>query len=146
MSKWYGNINNRLEENRQFCEEIKVGTGVTEYLWSDRHAYEVVGVQDQKHILIRKYDAKSKASYSNEWELISNPDNPVIELAKRGKYWYSVQTATIDDVMSEDINIKWWLASNGFDPDYICKKGKQRRYHRMNISIGKADYYYDYEF
>ena len=36
--KWYGSLNNRLEENRQFCEKIEVGTGVTEYMYSDRKA------------------------------------------------------------------------------------------------------------
>lgn len=46
--KWYGSLNNRLEENKMFCEEIKVGTGLTEYFYSDRHPYEVVKVIDQK--------------------------------------------------------------------------------------------------
>lgn len=27
--KWYGSLDNRVEENRQYCDEIKVGTGVT---------------------------------------------------------------------------------------------------------------------
>ena len=31
MAKWYGSINNRLEEDKQFCPVIEVGTGMTEY-------------------------------------------------------------------------------------------------------------------
>ena len=58
--KWYGSIDNRIEEGKQFVNEIKVGDGVTEYLWSDRKAYEVVDVKDQKHITIREYDHKLK--------------------------------------------------------------------------------------
>ena len=145
--KWYGSLNNRLEEGRQFCEEIKVGTGVTEYFYSDRHAYEVVEVIDQKHIAIRKYDHKAVGEpMSNTWELISNEKNPIIKLTKRGNCWYKVKTATIEDVESDDIYKGLWLCQNGFDKEKIKEKGSQTKYQKMNISIGVADYYYDYEF
>jgi len=149
---WYGSLNNRLEENRQFCEEIKVGTGVTEYLWSDRHAYEVTAVKDQKHITIREYDHKCKGgAYSNEWELISNPSNPEIDLVKRGNSWFTVASITPEEARKihegDDINAKLWACHNNFDLPAIIAKGKTAtRYHKRNISIGKASYYYDYEF
>ena len=147
MSKqWYGSINNRLEENRQFCEEITVGTGVTEYLWSDSHAYEVVEVTDQKHVAIRQYDVKNNAGFGgNDWELTSNENNPVINLAKRGKYWYKVVTATAD-LLDADVDTRLWLAHNGFDANVLREKGKQTKYHRMNISFGVAREYYDWSF
>lgn len=145
--KWYGNLDNRLEEGRQFCDEIKVGTGVTEYFYSDRNAYEVVEVKDQKHISIRKYDHKAVGeSMSNTWELISNENNPVIELVKRGDCWYKVKIATIEHLNSDDIYVGLWLCQNGFDREKIKKNGKQIKYSKMNISIGVADYYFDYEF
>lgn len=160
--KWYGSIDNRMEEGRQFCDEIKVGTGVTEYYWSDRHAYEVIAVKDQKHITIRKYDTEPDGEpMSNKWKLVSNKENPEIELTKRGKYWYTTTTATIEDVEKidsyrradgkielndENFNYGMWFIRNEFDPEKIRKNGKQVRYHKMNISIGKASYYYDYEF
>ena len=145
--KWYGSLNNRLEENRQFCEKIEVGTGVTEYMYSDRKAYEVIEVKDQKHITIREYDPKAIGEpMSNTWQLISNERNPHIELVKRGDYWYRVARATIEDVESDDIEVKFWLYHNGFDPDKIKAKGSQTKYHKMNISVGVASYYYDYEF
>lgn len=144
---WYGSLNNRLEENKQFCKEIVVGTGVTEYYYSDRRAYEVVEVQDQKHVSIREYDHKAKGEpMSNSWELISNEENPVIKLVKRGDFWYRSVTASIEHVNSEDFNVKMWLLHNGFDIEKIRKSGKQTKYHKMNVSFGIADYYYDYSF
>lgn len=151
---WYGNLTNRLEENKQFCDEIKVGTGMTEYLYSDRHAYEVTEVTDQKHIKVRKYDTELVGeAYSNDWKLISNPENPEYELVKRGNYWYSVQTATLEDLeiveqkrTEETMNLTLWFIHNGFDPEKIRKNGSQKKYHKWNVSFGVADYYYDYEF
>ena len=56
--KWFGSLTNRLDEGCTFTDEIKVGTGVTEMCYSDRHAYEVVEIIDDKHLLIRRCDAK----------------------------------------------------------------------------------------
>lgn len=145
--KLYGSLNNRLEEGRQFCKTIEVGTGVTEYSYSDRTAYEVVSVKDQKHVSIRKYDHKAIGEpMSNTWELISNENNPVIDLVKRGDVWYRTKTATLEHVNSDDIHVSLWLCANGFDREKIQKAGKQTKYQKMNISFGVADYYYDYEF
>jgi hypothetical protein len=122
--KWYGSICNRIEENKQFVPTIEVGQGVTEYSWSDRDAYEVVEVKDQKHITIRAYDHKLKDGtdwYSQDWKLISNPNNPTVDITKRGKYWYTVHT-------------------------YIEDGKPKKHYNRMNISIGHADYYRDPSF
>lgn len=146
-NKWYGNISNRIEEDKQFVNEIKVGDGVTEYLWSDRKAYEVVDVKDQKHITIREYDHKLKGeAFSNDWELISNEDNAKINLVKRGNGWYIEKVATIEQAESCDAKTRLWVVMNGFDIDKIRKNGIQKKYQKMNISIGVADYYYDYEF
>ena len=155
MSKWYGSLNNRLEENHQFCDEIKVGTGMTEYLWSDRHAYEVVEVKDQKHIFVREFDhVHVGGPFENNWDLVSNENNPVCEMAKRGKYWYFITRISADilDAIEncEDNSEKYFLqlvlVHNQVDPDDLRKKGKIIRYKRANVSFGKAEYYYDYEF
>lgn len=157
MSKWYGSINNRIEENKQFCEEIKVGTGMTEYFWSDRHAYEVIAVKDQKHVTVREYDRKrpdtdKDYSYSNEWVLVSNEKNPAMDLVKRGKYWYSVSVCTVERAKeilykSGNIDERIWASNNGFDLIEIVKSGKDKtKYHRKNVSFGVAEYYYDYSF
>lgn len=157
MSKWYGSLNNRVDENRQFCDEIKVGTGMTEYFWSDRHAYEVIAVKDQKHVTVREYDHKrpddgKDYSYSNEWVLVSNEKNPTKDLVKRGKYWY-VETSITPERAKEilcgkdNLDDRLWASHCGFDLQEIVKSGKKKTtYHRKNVSFGVADYYYDYEF
>lgn len=145
--KWYGSLTNRIEENNQFCDEIKVGTGMTEYMWSDRKAYEVIEVKDQKHVKVRELDHKPAGKpMSNDWELVSNEANPVYTMAKRGKYWYFEVTVTSDLLDSDDWQTKLFLAHNNVDPETLREKGTVKRYHRANVSFGVADYYYDYEF
>lgn len=148
---WIGSLQNRLAENKQFCDEIKVGTGVTEYLYSDRHPYEVIDVIDQKHIYIRELDHKPIGEpYSNDWELISNENNPIYYITKRGKYWYKTLTVT-DDILKTntddvDIDVILFLAHNNITEEELKAKKKITRYHRINISFGHAEYYYDYSF
>ena len=121
--KLYGNIQNRFEENKMYCATIEVGTGMTEYLWSDRHPYEVVEVRDQSHISVRGLDHKPAGGpYSNEWELSSNPNNEIKLMAKRGNKWYFLRK-WLDADLKQHIN-----------------------YERANVSFGVAEYYYDYEF
>ena len=43
--KWYGSVCNRIGEGRQY-EEIKEGTDITMYYWSDRTCYFVTRVVD----------------------------------------------------------------------------------------------------
>lgn len=152
MRKLYGSYQNRVMENKMFCDEIKVGTGMTKYYWSDRHAYEVVAVKDQKHVSVREYDHKLKGeAYSNDWELISNPENPVIDLVKRGNYWYVAVTITPEEAKEifegNDIEDKLWACHNGFVlPDIIASGKSKTKYHKWDVSFGHADYHYDYEF
>ena len=95
MARWYGSLQNRLEENKQFGPEIYVGMGMTEYYWSDRNAYEVVEVEDQKHVKVRELGHKLVGeAFSNDWELFSDESRPVRSLVKRGKYWYWGHVAT----------------------------------------------------
>ena len=146
---WYGSVQNRIEEDRMFCDKIEVGTGMTEYDWSDRHAYEVVAVKDQKHITVRKYDHihKGDGHMDNNWELVSNPENPEYDMVKVGKYWYWTVTITASDLdaMEDECEILQ-LCVSGFDTEKIRKNGKQTRRKRAKVSFGVASYYYDYEF
>ena len=153
-TKLYGNLMNRIGEDKQYCEEIKVGTGMTEYAWSDRHAYEVVEVRDQKHVTVREYDVEHIGTgMDNKWRLISNPDAPLCDMVKVGDYWYWVCTVTAQEWMEaraqmEAGKIEWALSivRNGFDPDKIMAKGKQTKRTRAKVSFGVADYHCDYEF
>lgn len=154
--KLYGSLNNRLEENRMFVDEIEVGTGVTEYLWSDCHPFEVTAVINQKDVFIRpmkheRPNDNGDYAYTNEWVITSDETAQAFEIVKRGNYWYRKVTVTPDEVKaimeSNDIDARLWLCHNGFHGDEIIASGKAKtKYHRMNVSFGKAEYYYDYEF
>lgn len=147
--KWYGSLTNRLEENRMFVDEITVGTGTTEYFYTDTKAYEVVEVKDQKHVTVREYDHKKKDGAlwtSNDWDLISNENNPSHRMTRRGKYWYWTVEITADILEDDSIDAKLFLIHNDVDPEDLKRRGKIVRYHRANVSFGKAEYYYDYSF
>lgn len=154
MGKWYGSINNRVDENKMFVPTIEVGTGVTEYHWSDRDAYEVTKVIDQKHVYIRelKHTKKDGAEwYSNSWVLSSDETKPEIYLVKRGKYWYAEVTVTPEEAQAaidnNDMDFAIWAAHNDIDLRTAATAQRTtKRYHKRNVSFGVADYYYDYEF
>lgn len=144
-----GSFINRLMENAECKSEITVGMGVTEFLYSDRHAWEVIEVRDQRHVTIRLLDHEHEGDgeMDNRWVLISNEANPTRDLVKRGKYWYAENVITADVLDGEWTWEKaLWLAHNDVTPEALKEKGKIRRYHRMDVSFGWADYYYDYEF
>lgn len=126
---------------------IKVGMGVTEHFWSDRHAYEVTRVVNQKHVFIREYDVKNigQGFGDNTWELISNPNNPEHEIVFRYGNWYRVLTYTkesVDKCIKED----GYILLDQKTLDEVNKKGIAHKYNKANLSFGTADYYYDYEF
>ena len=144
--KLYGSIDNRINENKMFCDKIEVGTGMTRYDWSDCHAFEVVEVTDQQHVKVREYDHKCiGGAYSNQWQLISNENNPVITLTKRGNYWYDTKTITREETEQPGFE-RIYAVLAGYDVDKAIEKGKSTKYHRWNVSFGVAEYYYDYEF
>ena len=149
MSKeLYGSLNNRLEENKMFCDEIKVGTGVTEYFYTDRRAYEVTKIVNQKHCFIREYDhelASTSPAMSNDWDLISNPENPEIEVVFRYNSWYSVLNWTQEDVDKIIARNGYFLDWHGVQEKLKIKK-QVKTYSKLNLSFGVADYHYDYEF
>lgn len=153
MSKWYGSLNNRLEENKMFVKEIKVGTGMTEYLYSDRIPYEVIEVEDQKHVKVRRMKhrrAPNAIDFSNDWELFSDENGYQMNLVKRGNYWYNKYTFTREMLTAgtEEEQIRAWnhVVMNGGDPNKVLEKGKMDKYFRVNVSFGVAEYHYDYSF
>lgn len=116
-----GSLVNRLCENHHTSRPIEVGMGMTQYHWTDRTAWEVIEVRDQRHVTIRELDHKCVGgAYSNDWELSSNPNNRTKELAMRKNRWYEVFRD--------------------------CQTGKIYHWERINCSFGHADYYYDYSF
>lgn len=138
--EFYGSLDNRLEENKMYCEKIEVGTGMTEYSYSDRKAYEVIKVVDQGHVFVREYDHKKADDIpmSNNWELVSNQFNPVRELKFRYGKWNWVIHYTRDSIKNCVIYPKCYQE--------VIAKGYGIEYSSANVSFGVADYYYDYSF
>lgn len=141
-------------------EEIKVGTSVTEFYHTDRIAYEVVKVVNQKHIFIRKYEVEPIGEmYSNKWKLISEPDNPLIELKFRYDQWFvvnrynqdwfnGIQLRFCNDIQSERNYRKFMAGLTSFDMAKIFSGKEVIKYTKMagKLQFGTATYYYDYEF
>lgn len=83
----YGSLQNRLAE-RSVQPMPEVGMGVTECLWTDRRAYEIIEVKDEKHITIRRMGTKCKDYYAGDWEVYSDPTQKDIRrLYKTKKGW-----------------------------------------------------------
>lgn len=149
MTKLYGSLQNRLEENEMYVDEIKVGTYATMYYYSDRHAYEVVEVKDQKHVKIRKLDAKridnNGMSDSQHYQYTSNENNPIEELELTKYGWKKVFRYNIDlyNEVKNKIGYVLW------DIDIVNKvlSGKEvKRSYKVDISFGIADEHFDYSF
>lgn len=141
MGKWYGSIENRLEENQNLnCEKV-VGGLLTEFSYTDRTPYEIVKVDNQKHIFIRELGHKKadNEQYSNNWELYSDETNPVKELIYRNNSWKYVLRYTKD-------SIKNLIFIDQKIYDKLQKSGEAVKYIKANITFGYADYYYDYSF
>jgi hypothetical protein len=150
-----------MEENRMYCNEIKVGTGMTRYDYSDRHAYEVVKVEDQTHVFVREYDHIADGpAMSNMWKLVSNEKNPVIELQFRNGVWYQVLSYTKqkwleraekdNSFKTPEVAYNYYKFMSGLTEKQLEKveQGKTVKAYRKfgNVSFGKADYHFDYEF
>lgn len=150
MKKIYGSLINRIHEGKTFVDEIKVGTPVTEYLWSDRHVHEVTKVIDQKHVFIREMEAirtdKNGMSDSQQYRYESNENANEVELVKRGDVWYKVTTYTKElyEKLVKEYWCGWVLTESQWKR---IDEGKDvKKYTKMNISFGIADYYYDFSF
>lgn len=89
MTKWCENLTNRLSEGGEI-QHPRVGMGVTEYLYSDRHAYTIVEVSKSgKTIWITHDDYKFKDGYGIDYK--SNPDGPRYMARKYNGKWKIVK-------------------------------------------------------
>ena len=143
--KLYGNVINRIQEEAM-SKTPEVGMGVTEYLWSDRNAYEIIEVINDKHFIMRRYTAKHIGEYgSQNWELISDEDNATLDMVYRYGSWYSRITYTKESV-ERTIKNDGYILLDEKTINKAIKDGVAYKYNKMNIVIGVADYYYDFEF
>ena len=147
--KLYGSLQNRLEENKMYCNEIKVGTYATLYYYSDRHAFEVVKVENQKHIYIRQLNAiridNNEMSDFQSYRYESNENNPVLELELTKYGWKKVirYNKELYNLLMKRQGYTLW----GYDIQQKVLEGKEvKRSYEVDISFGIADEYYDYSF
>lgn len=168
--KLYGSLNNRFDENHYFngtYNNIKVGTQCTEYLYTDRHAYEVVEVIDQNHISIRRLKAirtdKLGMSDCQNYRYESDPRATAEPIEFHRGSWKRVSFYDLNGLQhSVD-----YLIEHGRTPEEARKiaeecymyeftplqkerllKGERIKKYKskINISFGVADEYYDYSF
>ena len=162
--KLYGSLQNRLTEGRDFTNgDIKVGTGVTEVLYSDRHAYEVTAVKDQNHFTIRRMKAiPTGEAMTNTWKLESDETQPTRNIERINGVFYEVNYLTKDKVMEraekalkEDFVPGTPIEKAiGYVTMFLTEKQKERVLNgkqvrlksKMNLVIGIQSEYYDYEF
>lgn len=86
MTRWYGSLQNRLEE-RSKPKKPEIGMGCTEMWYSDREAYEVVRIKDDRHVVVRELKCKLIGSYyDQEYEYESDPNGreKTLFLTKKG--------------------------------------------------------------
>ena len=162
--KLCGSLQNRLMEGRDFTDgDMKVGTGVTEVLYSDRHAYEVIAVKDQNHFTIRRMKAIPTGEYmSYTWKLESDATQPTYDIERINGVFYKVNYLTKEKVMEraekalkEDFVPGTPIEKAiGYVTMYLTGKqrervlsGKQVKLKsKMSIAVGIQQEYYDYEF
>lgn len=157
MSKWYGSLNNRIDEGKTYGE-IKVGTGVTEMCYSDRHPYEVVEVIDEKHLLIRECDWKiisgSEQDGSAEYEykvvpykdtiltkeLLNDNYRMLMISAHNPKLYEKILSSKIGDVIGNNNRL---LVKTKYGWKERYSNGK---YNTNKFTVGFAERYYDPSF
>lgn len=156
-NKWYGSLNNRLDEGKTFGD-IKVGTGVTEMCWSDRHPYEVVEIIDEKHLLIRECDWKiisgSEQDGSAQYEYKVKPYKDTILTkdllddnyrmlmisANNPKLYEKILSSKIGDVIGNNNRL---LVKTKYGWKERYSNGK---YNTNKFTVGFAERYYDPSF
>ena len=169
MSKWYGNLNNRIEEGQNFTgREIRIGDDITEYLWSDRHCYYVTEVIDQKHIKVKPYHVchdKSKEGgmghqnwayfktgrefdeYCNHTPLRTEEEYTLMDKEETWVFRYNkwMREWTIRENSPEFLGRTFCTEKEIASLD---KKGYYKSYSNLSgkVSFGVRDYYYDWEF
>ena len=161
---WYGSINNRLEEGKNFTgREIRVGDDVTMYYWSDRMCFYVTEVENQKRIKVRPWyicadHSKPGGMGHQDWMYFRTLDERNDYLAK-----YFPEHHKAGEHMEEPPEQTWvfrynkWMHEVTFTEENYCSdrekkslaaKGFYKRYFNLSgkVSFGVRDYYYDWEF
>ena len=138
-----------LKIKDEYFKEVLRENKTFELRKNDREAYEVVKVIDQKHIFIRKLDAKRidnngmSDSQSYEYKSSEKYSPEEIELTKWG--WKEViryNKEKYDKIISKIGYVLWEKSI----VDRVNQGKEVKRSFKINISFGKAEEYYDFSF
>ena len=158
--KWYGNIINRIEEGKSI-PEIKPGTDITMYYWSDRTCYYVVDVENQNRIKVRQYhvcadhDQPGGMGHQN-WMYFKTADEMNDYLRK---YFPDTYREHEEEPEPETWVYRYnkWKQEVTYTKENYCtekelkslkEKGYYKRYFDLSgkISFGVRSYFYDWSF
>lgn len=145
--KFYGLLDNRLEEGKTYCDKIEKGTDITMYFYSDRECFYVTDVISDKEIKVKRYyvcaDFSKPGGIGHQnWMYFKTAEEMNAYLAKFGRDGF---------ITSNDSNETWvfrykkWMGKKEYvDPI----TGKTIAYYNLpgKISFGVRDYHYDWEF
>jgi hypothetical protein len=137
----YGSLTNRLEENRMLVKEIKVGTRLTEYFYTDTHAYEVIKVINQNDVIVKALEGPCNGDVvydkDKEYHDIYSIEEKAgeQELVKRYGHWYFKIALDKNDILVNEKEAK-----------QVKEKGFAVRYNKVNVSFGVAEIYFDRSF
>lgn len=84
-TRWFGSLQNRLAEAAKMPEPV-VGMGATELMYSDREAYEVIEVMDERHITVRSMKSTMKPGtdwLDQEYDYASDPNGTIAHLFRK---------------------------------------------------------------
>ena len=156
--KWYGDICNRLEENRNYTgRELREGDDITMYYWSDRTCYYITKVVDQKHIFVRQYEVVADRSkeggmghqnwlyfktYKEEQEYLNKCVDEGLLLASCKQ-----DINTIKEPEPEEWVFRYRHWNRVIKKDILGNPLPKPIYRKLEpISFGVRNYYYDWSF
>lgn len=155
--KFYGSLDNRMTEGRTYGK-IEIGTGVTEMFYSDRRAYEVVEIIDDKHLLIRrckatridgngmsdsqtyKYEVEPYKEVFITEELLENKSIMLMYEIHQPKTYAKIISGKIGDKIGDN-NIKLVLTKNGWRA-----RNSEGKLSTNKFTVGIKEEYFDYSF
>lgn len=103
--KWYGSVHNRLMESVNPIK-VEVGMGITKLQWSDRSAYTIVKIVNDKKIIVQRDEVKridkNGMSDCQEYEYIQNTKAPLVEvhLLRDGRWHFGTRLSTLIGIVN----------------------------------------------
>lgn len=154
MAGWFGSVDNRLDEGKQFGE-LEVGMGATEMMYSDRHAYTVQKIISPKRVIVTRDKATLKEGCTvTGTQKYDYESTPLEYYPKHCTHLLSYMCRKTDPKVchgctSEDgtcEGCKWFQETTNGIELRLCKHGWKRTGHEDYFTLGLREEYYDPSF